>query len=103
VVNPTQDLIAYAEDTLSRRIYTLKIKSIGADAGPSDILTGAAPSMAWSQDGQTLFYIKKHPQTLLEHEVYRHQLTQPSRFGWQKVAAKPLFSSEPAAPTVRRF
>lgn len=74
VVNPTQDLIAYAEDTLSRRIYTLKIKSIGADAGPSDILTGAAPSMAWSQDGQTLFYIKKHPQTLLEHEVYRHQL-----------------------------
>ena len=30
--------------------------------------------MAWSQDGQSLFYIKKHPQTLLEHEVYRHQL-----------------------------
>jgi oligopeptidase B len=38
------------------------------------VITGAAPSMAWSQDGQSLFYIKKHPQTLLEHEVYRHQL-----------------------------
>jgi len=74
VVNPAQDLIAYAEDTLSRRIYTLRIKAVGSDISQPDVITGAAPSMAWSQDGQSLFYIKKHPQTLLEHEVYRHQL-----------------------------
>ena len=74
VVNPAQDMIAYAEDTLSRRIYTLRIKAVGSDTAHPDVITGAAPSMAWSQDGQTLFYIKKHPQTLLEHEVYRHQL-----------------------------
>ena len=30
--------------------------------------------MAWSADGQYLFYLDKHPETLLAYRVMRHKL-----------------------------
>ena len=103
VVNPAQDLIAYAEDTLSRRIYTLRIKAVGSDITQPDVITGAAPSMAWSQDGQSLFY---HQETIRRRFSNMKSIginsarikariswcigrqTQPTHFGWKKSRSK---------------
>ena len=74
VIAPNEDLVAYAEDTVSRRIYTIRIQSIKSGAVLDDRIEGAAPSIAWSGDGQYVFYIKKNPETLLEQAVFRHRL-----------------------------
>ncbi|CAG0909452.1 unnamed protein product, partial [Cyprideis torosa] len=34
-------------------------------------------SVVWANDSQTLYYVKKHPTTLLPYQVYRHTLGQP--------------------------
>ena len=74
VVSPDHQHIAYAEDTLSRRLFTIKIRDIATQQDLSDSLPGAATSIAWSADGKALFYIKKDPETLHEFEVYRHAI-----------------------------
>jgi len=71
-VSPNHQQIAYAEDTLSRRLFRVKIRDIADQRDLVDTITGAATSLAWSADGHYLFYVRKHPQTLREHEVYRH-------------------------------
>ena len=35
--------------------------------------------MAWSADGQYLFYLDKHPETLLAYRVMRHRLGTSTR------------------------
>ena len=74
VVSPDHQRIAYAEDTLSRRLFTIKIRDIETQQDLSDHLSGAATSIAWSADGEALFYVRKHPETLHEYEVYRHTI-----------------------------
>ncbi|MAQ10475.1 MAG: oligopeptidase B [Gammaproteobacteria bacterium] len=71
-VSPNHQQVAYAEDTLSRRLFRVKIRDIADQRDLVDTITGAATSLAWSADGHYLFYVRKHPQTLREHEVYRH-------------------------------
>ncbi len=79
-LNPTHDgaLLAYAEDTLSRRIYTIRIKNLVDGATLPDTLEGTSGASVWSTDGRTLFYVKRDPQTLRAHQVWRHALGTPS-------------------------
>jgi oligopeptidase B len=69
--------LAYAADSVSRRIYTLYFKDLRTGEMLPDVLTGADTSIAWSTDGNSLFYVRKHPETLLPYQVYRHELGQP--------------------------
>lgn len=79
-VSPGQDLVAYTEDTLSRREYTLRFKRIASNILLQDSINGISPAIAWAKDNETVFYVKKHPLTLLPYQVYRHRLGQdPSR------------------------
>ena len=70
--------IAVAEDFLGRRIHDIRILDTRNDEFLSDRLTGAAPDLAWSADGQFLFYLRRDPQTLLAKFVMRHQIGTPS-------------------------
>ena len=45
-----------------------------ARAPLDDVLADARGDMAWSADGQYLFYLDKHPETLLAYRVMRHKL-----------------------------
>ena len=76
-VSPSESLLAYAEDTVSRREYTLKIKDLKTGQLLADKFTRVAAGIAWSADSRTLFYVEKHPQTLLPFQVYRHVLGTP--------------------------
>ncbi|WP_423840884.1 S9 family peptidase [Vibrio mytili] len=73
-VSPNENLLAYGEDTLSRRIYTIKVKDLTSGNYLKDEIEGASSAIAWQNDNQAFYYIKKDPQTLLGYQVYRHTL-----------------------------
>ena len=75
-VSPSQQLIAYAEDTSGRRNYNLKVRDLRTGKDLPDVLVGMDASLAWSADSKTLFYIEKDKQTLLGNKVKRHHLGQ---------------------------
>lgn len=77
-VSPNEQLMAFAEDTLSRRIFTVHIKDLQSGNMHSDVLHNVDEAgLAWSKDSRYLFYIGKDPQTLLGYQVFRHKLGTP--------------------------
>lgn len=72
--------VAIAEDTLSRRIFTIRILDTQTGEFLPEVIGNASASLAWSADGKYLFYLDKHPQTLLAYRLMRHQRgTDPSQ------------------------
>lgn len=76
-VSPNGALLAYGEDTLSRRIYTIKIKDLTTNQLLPDTIEGSEGDVVWANDNKTFYYIKKDPQTLLGYQVFRHRLGTP--------------------------
>lgn len=73
-VSDNNTLMAYSQDTLSRRIYTVFVKNLETGEMLSDVLEGTSGQVEWANDNTHLFYVKKDPQTLLGYQVYRHKL-----------------------------
>ncbi|WP_022942332.1 S9 family peptidase [Psychromonas hadalis] len=72
-LSPDSMLMAYSEDTVSRRQYTLRIKDLSTGVDLDDVIEDIS-DVVWANDNKTLFYVKKHPETLLPYRVYRHLL-----------------------------
>ncbi|MFT6899482.1 MAG: oligopeptidase B, partial [Paraglaciecola sp.] len=66
-------LLAYSEDIVGRRQYTLRIKNLKTGEDFIDVIEDVA-GVEWANDNETMFYVKIHPQTLLPYRVYRHKL-----------------------------
>jgi len=75
-VSPNNQLALYAEDTVSRRQYTLKIKNLETGQLLDDVIENTTGTACWASDNKTFFYVKKDPQTLRSYRVYRHQIGQ---------------------------
>jgi len=73
-ISSDNKLLAYSEDTLSRRIYTIFVKELESGDKLNDVLEGTSGRVVWANDNTHLFYVKKDPQTLLGYQVYRHKL-----------------------------
>ena len=73
-VSPDGRLLAYAIDIEGRRIHTVRVKDLAADALLDDELAGVTSNLVWANDNLTLFYTRQHPETLRWHQVYRHAL-----------------------------
>ncbi len=74
-VSDNEELIAFGEDTVSRRNYVLKVKNLKTgEIYPEIILNTEGGSYAWAADNKTLFYIIRNQQTLLGYQVWRHVL-----------------------------
>ncbi len=69
-------LMAFSEDLIGRRQYTLRVKDLSSGALLDDKIDNVS-AVVWANDNKTLFYIKQHPQTLLSYQVYRHRLGEP--------------------------
>ncbi|MEJ2401759.1 MAG: S9 family peptidase [Xanthomonadales bacterium] len=69
-----QRYAAIAEDTLSRRIHEIRILDTRTGEFLPEVIGNANAAMAWSADGAYLFYLDKHPETLLAYRVMRHKL-----------------------------
>lgn len=76
-VSPDNTMIAYGEDTLSRRIYTIRIKNLKTGEMVDDVLNGTTGSAVWANDNQTLYYTVKDKETLRSFQIYRHTLGTP--------------------------
>jgi oligopeptidase B len=78
-VSPDGRTLAFAEDTLGRRFYTIRFRDLPSGEILPDEIRSVTPAMAWANDSQTLFYTKQDPETLRWYQVYRHRLgTDPS-------------------------
>ncbi|ALO41913.1 S9 family peptidase [Pseudoalteromonas phenolica] len=75
--SPNDQLLAYGEDTVSRRIYTIQVKDLKTGKLLDDKIEGAQASVVWANDNEHFYYVKKDPQTLLGYQVYRHKLGTP--------------------------
>ncbi|TMN43989.1 S9 family peptidase [Pseudoalteromonas sp. S2755] len=73
-ISTNENLLAFAEDTLSRRIYTIRIKDLTTGKLLDDTIEGASGPIVWANDNKTIYYIKKDPVTLLGYQVFRHTL-----------------------------
>jgi len=73
-VSPDNRLLAYAEDTVGRRQYTLRFKDLTTGRPLPDAIPNVEAAVAWASDNRTVIYIEKDPQTLLGHTVRRHVL-----------------------------
>jgi len=72
-ISPNHQVLAFSEDTVSRRQYRLRFLNLDTgETYPEEIED--TESVVWANDSKTLFYVKKHPTTLLPYQVYRHQL-----------------------------
>jgi oligopeptidase B len=67
-------LIAWAEDTVGRNQYVLRVKNLATGEVLPDTATNIQPSLAWANDNKTLFYGGKDEVTLREDRVFRHVL-----------------------------
>jgi len=73
-VSPDSRLIAYTEDDVGRRQFTLRLKSLETGATLEDTVTNVEPNLVWTNDSRTVLYIAKDPVTLLSLRVLQHAL-----------------------------
>ena len=66
--------LAFAEDTLSRRLYTLRFRNLETGQDLPDAIEGTDGESVWAADNRTVFYVKKEAGTLREYQVWRHLL-----------------------------
>jgi oligopeptidase B len=73
-VSPDGTLLAYTEDDVGRRQYTLHIKNLKTGEILSDRVENVQSDFVWAADNRTLVYVEKDPVTLLSVRVRKHQL-----------------------------
>lgn len=73
-VSSRQDLLAYAVDTVGRRIYTIKFRNLDSGENLADEISTVTGGMAWASDNKTLFYARQDPVTLRSYLIYKHVL-----------------------------
>lgn len=80
-VSDNNELLAYTVDSVSRRIYGLRIKNLVTGITyPENITNVDGSYIVWAADNKTIFYVKKDVTTLLGYQVWRHELgTDPSK------------------------
>lgn len=77
-VSPDNTLLAYAEDTVSRRIYTIRFKHLVTGDPLTDVIPGCTGAAVWSADNRYIFYTLRDPTTLRGYQVMRHELGKPT-------------------------
>ncbi|MBA3577667.1 MAG: S9 family peptidase [Sphingomonas sp.] len=78
MVSQDNKLLAFAQDNVGRRQYTLKVKDIATGKLHSDTVENAEPNFVWADDNRTIYYIEKDPVTLLSKRVKAHLLGTPA-------------------------
>lgn len=75
-VSPDNRLMAFGEDTVSRRQYTLRFKNLESGEILQDMIPNTTGSAVWANDNKTIFYTMKDP-ALRSFKIYSHILGTP--------------------------
>ena len=70
--------MAWAEDTVGRRKYVVKVMDLSTHQLLPIELSNVENNIVWAGDNQTFFYIEKDPETLLGFRVRSHRLDSPN-------------------------
>ena len=73
-ISPDNKLAAYSIDTVSRRLYTIKIKNLETGKFLNDCIDNTSGNFAWGNDNTTLFYTNRDSETLRNDKIYKHVL-----------------------------
>jgi len=73
-VSPDNRMLAWAEDDVGRRQYTIRFRDLETGEVLPDRIAGVSPDLVWADDNRTLFYIENDPETLLTVRVRKHVL-----------------------------
>jgi oligopeptidase B len=73
-ISPDGRWLAYCEDTVGRRQFTLRFKDLSSGTIQEQSIGDVEPDLAWANDNRTLFYVEKDPETLLGLYVKKHLL-----------------------------
>ncbi|MEO8701126.1 MAG: S9 family peptidase [Kofleriaceae bacterium] len=73
-VSPNGKLLAWAEDTVGRNQFTLRVKDLATGTLLPDTAANMSGALAWANDDRTLFYGGKDELTLRADRVMRHVL-----------------------------
>ena len=76
-ISPSNVLLAYGQDTLSRRIYTVRFKNLETGKMLDDQIENTTGGIVWANDNKTVFYTRKDP-SLRAYKIFRHTLGQPA-------------------------
>lgn len=71
-VSPDNKMLAFGIDTISRRQYTIYFKNLETGELLKDKLSNTGGTATWANDGQTIFYTTKDPQTLRQNKILKH-------------------------------
>ena len=77
-ISPNNKFIAFSTDTVSRRLYTIKIKNLETGEILEESIDNSSGSFAWANDNKTLFYTNRDINTLRNDKIYRHTIGESS-------------------------
>ena len=86
-ISPDSTLMAWAEDTVGRRQYTVRVMEIASRKVFPLALPNVENNVVWAGDNRTILYVEKDPETLLGRKVRRHSIDSPNH---TDVSADPL-------------
>lgn len=75
-VSPDNKILAYGEDTVSRRQYTIRFKDLTSGSNLNDIIPLTTGGITWGNDNKTVFYSKQDA-ALRSFQIFRHTLGTP--------------------------
>jgi oligopeptidase B len=78
-VSPDCAWLAFCEDTVGRRQYTLRFKNLRTGEILQAAIRDVETDLAWANDNRTILYVEKDPETLLGLYVKKHVLGEDPR------------------------
>lgn len=72
-VSPNNEMVAFSEDNVGRRIYTLNFKNLKTGEILPDKIENTTGKAVWAKDNKHIFYIRKD-KSLRAYKVFRHEL-----------------------------
>lgn len=73
-VAPDDRMLAYTEDRVGRRQFTLVFKDLASGETLPERIGNVEAEVVWAADSRTVLYVEKHPDTLLGYRVRCHRL-----------------------------
>jgi oligopeptidase B len=73
-VSPDCHWLAYCEDTVGRRQFTLRFKNLVSGEILGVAIADLESDLVWTADSQTVLYVEKDPETLLGLYIKKHRL-----------------------------
>jgi len=72
-ISSDNSILAYGEDTVSRRQYTLRFKNLETGKMYDDKIENTTGTAVWANDNKTIFYTRKD-EALRSYKIYKHIL-----------------------------